>query len=306
MRITNGMMQRSALAQLQTGMQQVSKAQDRVSSGLKIQRPSDDPAGASAAMDTRSSLRALEQYQRNVDGALSRLSAEEGTLSQLGDVITRAKELGLSQMNSSASPETRAYTKIELDGLLDHAISLANTSYKGEYLFGGQWPDQKPFDPEQTGTAPSFVSIDDDTGAPRAPAGVPATEIGAGRYLQASHDGEQVFLDTGVLQALKDLSDALASADPIAEIGSAVSKLDSSFQGVQTLLGDVGGRTNQLELTRSNLDAFDINLQTLKSDIEEADLEVAISDLVSRQTAFQAAMLATSRVMGLTLADYLR
>ena len=44
----------------------------------------------------------------------------------------------------------------------------------------------------------------------------------------------------------------------------------------------------------------------LKSDVEEVDVEEAVTELVSRQTAYQAAMLATSRVMGLTLADYLR
>jgi flagellar hook-associated protein 3 FlgL len=59
-------------------------------------------------------------------------------------------------------------------------------------------------------------------------------------------------------------------------------------------------------VTSANLDAFDVNLKTLKSGLEDVDMEQAVTELVSRQSAYQAAMLATSRVMGLTLADYLK
>jgi flagellar hook-associated protein 3 FlgL len=75
---------------------------------------------------------------------------------------------------------------------------------------------------------------------------------------------------------------------------------------VQVLLGDVGARMQQLEVTTANIDALDGQMRALKSQIEEADIEQTVTELVSRQTAYQAAMLATSRVMGLNLADYLR
>jgi len=75
---------------------------------------------------------------------------------------------------------------------------------------------------------------------------------------------------------------------------------------VQNLIGDAGARSNHLRLATSNLEALEINLRTFKSDLEEVDLEKAITDLVGRQTAYQAAMMATSRVMGMTMMDYLR
>jgi flagellar hook-associated protein 3 FlgL len=74
---------------------------------------------------------------------------------------------------------------------------------------------------------------------------------------------------------------------------------------MQNLIGDVGARSSQLEVTSSNLTALDTQLRTFKSVLEDADMEKAITELVSRQNTYQAAMLATSRVMGLNLANYL-
>jgi flagellar hook-associated protein 3 FlgL len=110
-----------------------------------------------------------------------------------------------------------------------------------------------------------------------------------------------------VIAALKELSDALANTStPQSAIQTSLGSIDSAFDNLQVLIGENGARVNQLDVTSANLAAFSINLKTLKSDVEEVDIEQAVTELVSRQTAYQAAMLATSRVMGLTLADYLR
>jgi flagellar hook-associated protein 3 FlgL len=307
MRITNNIIQSNVLANLQTNLRRVAEAQDQASSGLRIRKPSDDPAGAARAIQTRGSIRALDQYQRNIAMANSRAASEETALGQLGDLLTRAKELGMSQGSASADGPTRAITKAEVDQLLQAAIQLGNTRFGDEYLFGGQNADRAPFDAGQTGTTPAYVSLDPATGLPGDPSGVNQTEISAGRYMQATHDGKQVFLDSGVFQALRGLSDALADTEsPQAKIQASLGDLDEAFDQVQTLIGENGARVNQLDVTSANLDAFAINLKTLKSDVEEVDVEEAVTELVSRQTAYQAAMLATSRVMGLTLADYLR
>jgi flagellar hook-associated protein 3 FlgL len=307
MRITNNILQSNVLANLQTNLRRVAESQDKVSSGLRIRKASDDPAGAARAIQTRGSIRALDQYQRNIAMANSRATSEETALSQLGDLLTRAKELGMSQGSATSDATTRAATKAEVDQLLQTAIQLGNTKFGDEYLFGGQNADRAPFDPAQTTQSPPYVSLDPVTGLPGDPSGVNQTEISAGRYMQATHDGKQVFLDSGLLQALKGLSDALAdTASPQTKVQASLGDLDTAFTQVQTLIGENGARVNQLDVTSANLDAFATNLKTLKSDVEEVDVEEAVTELVSRQTAYQAAMLATSRVMGLTLADYLR
>ena len=82
--------------------------------------------------------------------------------------------------------------------------------------------------------------------------------------------------------------------------------LDAAFDSLQTLVGEIGAKGKTLESTQSNLDAYKTNLRTFKSTLEDVDLEQAVTYLTTRQMAYQAAMLATTKVMGLTLTDYLR
>jgi flagellar hook-associated protein 3 FlgL len=221
------------------------------------------------------------------------MDAEELTLDQVAGVLSRAKELGLSQASSPADAQTRLITKPEVDQLLKAAVSLGNTQHVGEFLFGG---DQSMTAPFQGTTAPY-------SSAP--PTGTRRAEISTAMYVKTNHNGTEVFLDTGTLAALEELSTALGANDPAA-IQTSLLSIDRAMQGIQTLQGDVGAQRSQLEMTSANLTALDTTLSTFKSTLEDEDVQKAITELVGRQTAYQAAMLATSRVIGLNLADYLR
>lgn len=299
MRITNNTLQRDALNRMQQSMRELSVAHRRATSGLRLERASDDPGTVATAMQTRSELRALTQYRTNVKNATSRVTSEETVLDQLTTALTRARELAVQQGTDTGNGETRATAKAELDEILRHIVTLGNTQLGGSYLFGGSDARNPPIteDPDNPGNF--LVS----------PAAAPAlkVEVSAGEYVQPTQDADSIFGAAGadVLGALTQLRDALASGDSAA-IRATTKPLEDSFQGIQTRLAETGARTNYLQVTLSNLDALDVNLQTFRSDLEEVDLEKAVTELVSKQTAYQAAMMVTSRVIGMTLADYLR
>ncbi len=75
---------------------------------------------------------------------------------------------------------------------------------------------------------------------------------------------------------------------------------------MQDVLGETGARSRQLEMAGANVDTLETSLRTLRADLGEVDMEQAISQLISRQTAYQAALMSTSRLMSTTLTDYLR
>jgi flagellar hook-associated protein 3 FlgL len=299
MRITNNMIQRDSLARLQSTIRDVASAQQQVSGGLRIVRPSDDPASASEAMRAGGGLRVLQQYRRNIESASSRAAAEEGVLDRLTEALDRAKVLGVQEGSGTANAQTRRVAKAEVDQLLANAVSFGNTEFAGGYLFGGDVVDKPPFQ------SPVYSATTPPTLAAPGPRGAAQTEIAAGQYVAATHDGTQVFLDTGAILALQRLSEALGSDDET-KIRQSLVDLDSAFSNVQTILGETGARVNQLQVASANLDALETNLTTFKSGLEEVDMEKAMTELVGRQTAYQAAMMATSRVLGMNLADYLR
>lgn len=295
MRITNNIIQRNALASLQANARGLATAQQRVSTGIRIERASDDPTASSAIMGSQSSLRSVDQYRRNIDSARSYTLAEEVSLEGLTNVLDRARELATSSSSATADAGAREAALIEVRQLYQHAIQIANTQLGDRYIFGGVNADTAPVD--STGALAAGV---DPVGATQ-----PSVQIGRELRLRSTHNAGEVFIDSGVLQGLDDLSTALASGDASA-IAQAGDALRDGSQAVQNLLGELGAWTNQLDVTSANLDALETNLQTIKSDLQEVDLEEAMIDLIGRQTAYQSAMLATSRVMGMTLADYLR
>ena len=301
MRITNNIMTRTQFDGLAAAMAAMNDAQARVTSGKRLQSASDDPAAAMQVMTSDSSLRALDQYRTNVQRASSRVSIEDSVLQKIGDLLTRAKELGVSQTGTTATSQTRAVANAEVQQLFQEIISLGNTKFGNEYMFGGDQSQTKPFDWTGAGATLDYTST--------TPTGSRNVAISDGQTMSVALDGSQLLLGTGVLDAMKALSAALDPASTTygsQGIGTAMQNLDAAFDSVQTLVGTVGAKGKQIDSTQANLDAFKTNLTTFKSNLEDVDIEQAVTELTNRQVAYQAAMLATTKVMGLTLTDYLR
>jgi len=301
MRITNSIISRAQIAAIANSMANLDRAQTRVTTGKKLLAASDDPTAAMQIMTSDTSLRALDQYRTNVARATSRIGLEDSVLQQIGDLLTRAKELGAQQIGSTADQSTRAVANSELQQVFREIVQLGNTKFGNEYMFGGDQSQTVPFTWTGSGATLDYTTTN--------PAGTRSIEINDGQTMAVAMDGSQLLLDTGILDAVRALSRALDPASTTygtAGIGSAMNDIDTAFDAVQTLVGDVGAKGKQLDTTQTNLDAFKANLQTFKSDLSEVDIEQAVTELTQRQVAYQAAMLATSKVMGLTLTDYLR
>lgn len=281
------------LAGIQTNLDAIDRAQTQVSSGKRLTAASDDPAAANNIMSADSLLRALDTYKTNVQRASDRVATEDTTLQQVGDLLVRAQEIAVQQGSSTATAQTRAGAKAEVQGLLESAVQLGNTKFGNEFLFGGDTSTTTPF------------SVSGMTYTTTNPSGGRTIAIDSGETMNISHDGTQVFVSTGVLSAIKQLGDALTNNDQSA-VQTSLSSLQSVFANVQGIVGDVGARGNQLSMTSSAIDAQKNTLTTAKSNIEDVDSATAITELTTRQTAYQAALLAVSKSTGLTLADYLK
>lgn len=300
MRVTNFSISDSAVLNLSTLRGQVDAAQQQVSSGKRFTEASDDPAAAHGVMQNQSQLRAVTQYQRNVGLATSRATLEESALNQLGDILTRARELGIAQATGTASASTRSAAGTEINQLLAQAVNLGNSKDGADYLFGGTTSSTAPYTIDTTGASATFTVSGQ-------PTGVRAVQIGSGQQLTPTHDGATVFgtSSAGPLKTLQDMAAALASND-VPRLQSLIGEANTAFDKVQSQLGEVGARASQLQLADSNLTSLSQQLQASTSTLQDVDVEAAITMLTSRQTAYQAAMAATSRILNLSLTDYLK
>jgi flagellar hook-associated protein 3 FlgL len=290
MRITNSILHRTALGGVTRGLSNLEEATRKVTSGLRVERPSDDPVATSGIMRSSSGLRAIDQYLRNLSTAESRLAVEDDVLNQLGNVLSRARELGVGQGTDTATTQTRLSARVEVNGLIETVRALGNSRLGEAWVFGGDEAHRPPFSEDP------LVPL---------PGGEGAVEIAAGQTVQTAHSAQTIFADTGALDALARLAGALEQ-DSRPAIAEALVDLEAAFSSVQQLVGEVGGRLNRVDVARENLTALDTSLRTHRSDLQDIELEEAMSDLVRQQVAYQTALASNARILSLNLTDYLR
>ena len=137
-RITQRLMVERSMTALQTGMGRLGRAQEQLSTGRLINRPSDSPTGANAAMRLREELAAGNQYARNASDGLSWLGRADSTLTSMLDGVRRSRDLMLQGASTgSTGTDARRALAAEVTQIRESLLSLANTEHLGRPLFGG-------------------------------------------------------------------------------------------------------------------------------------------------------------------------
>ena len=302
MRVTNSIITRNSQSRLQANLQGLDRIREDISSGIRLRKMSDDPTSGGELVRVGSSMRALSQFKRNVDSGIARATAEESVLDQLTNALTRGIELGIAQASATANPQSRLIVKAEVDQLINFSANLGNTRIGDEYLFGGNRAGEAPFaTPAPVTGSFSRLTL---AGNPVNPSGNISLEIGDNTFVTPTHNGTQVFIDTDALDALRALSTALGNNDPTA-IQAAADRITTANSNVQSLIGTQGARINELDTASVSHNLMELNLKAFRSDLRDTEIDKAMVELVGRQTLYQAAMSATSRILGLSLANYL-
>ncbi|MDF1605951.1 flagellar hook-associated protein FlgL [Nocardioides sp. YIM 152315] len=299
-RVTQNMLSRQSFNGMQTAMSRVATAQEQLTTGRLINRPSDDPTGATTAMRLRSSLASQQQYIRNADSAVGWLDQTDGTLSTIGDQITRARDIALQGANTGAmGPEARLALATEVDQIREGLISSANTQYLDRPIFGGITGGAKAYDANGVLADPTAVN-------PPVGGGVHRT-IADDVRVRIDVTGPEVFGDSpdSTFDHLAALSTALKAGDE-AGITTAITNLKADADRITNIQSEIGARTVRVERARDVATDATLTLTNALSEVENVDLAKATVDLGLQEVAYQAALGATARVLQPSLLDFLR
>src|SRR5436190_19732323 len=132
-RITSGMVTRSVLADLNRAGSHLASTQRKMSSGREITKPSDDPYGASRAMELRGDIEGSRQYQRNVADAQAWAGVTDIALGKIGDVLGRVRELTVQGGSETNGQVAKNAIAAELDQLIESVKQEAHATYRGHY-----------------------------------------------------------------------------------------------------------------------------------------------------------------------------
>ncbi|MBN1628118.1 MAG: flagellar hook-associated protein FlgL [Deltaproteobacteria bacterium] len=283
---------------LQSTYSDMYNAQEVVSTSKRINKLSDDPVGLVSVLDLRSSISNVEQLGRNVSMGKTWLTASESALTQVNDILTDVKVLTVQMSSANTGASERANAAVVVDEYLDEIISLANSQSGGRYLFAGTNTDSAPFQLNETTGEVDYNGNTTDF----------SIKIGSGSNIAVGRVGSEIFGEgwdeSNIFKTLVDLKGYLEAND-ISGIQDAMGNLDGHMTKINAEISGIGGKTVRMEVKENIIADLKLTYTDRKSQIEDADLAEATIELNAMQLAYNAALTSASKVMQLSLVDYI-
>ncbi len=266
MRVTNNMISDRMVFNMQRSISRFLTLQGQLSTGKRINKPSDDPIGIQRDLIYRTELNKNEQYQENISQAQTWLMSYDSILNDAKNLITNAKDIAISMANGTYDDSARVGAATEVDSMFERLIQLANSELEGKFTFSGYRTDEKAFEASANG-----VVYKGDTGKMEyqiePSSRVTVNLIGSDTFLkQLMILGENADLNVGVT-ANTLLSD-LHAGDGIDQATGTFTITDENLGIVSTI--DISGATtlqDVLDTINNQLAADGItNLQAVLGD----------------------------------------
>ena len=285
---------------------------EQMSTGKRVNRPSDDPIAASQAVVVSQSQAQNSQYTLARSFATQKVSLEENVLGQVTTALQSAQEKIVYAGNGTLSDNDRNSLATDLQGIRDQLLNLANsTDGNGRYIFAGYKTDAAAFDQTTGDYVGGSTPI--------------SQQVDSARTMQISHTGSDVFgsftsnaapepdgstpeknmfkiLDNVIAALKKPVEGDQDKADQMTlDIDKANRGLRNSLDNVLTVRADLGTKLTEL----SSLDSLGsdraLGLTQQMSDLVDVDWNSAISSYVMQQAALQASYKAFSDMQGMSL-----
>jgi flagellar hook-associated protein 3 FlgL len=183
MRITNQIQQSNALQNIFKITEDLFAANQRIATGKRINKPSDDPFGIQDTLTLRSSIAQIQQFGRNIDNNRLFLNSADSSLESVNLGITRALELAQSSLGPTSDAQTRSIVSVEIQSILDQAIQQANTQVKGQFIFGGTDVLSAPYQGNGSGLGATYSGNSDTL----------EVEVGSNLTIPITRPGSEVF-----------------------------------------------------------------------------------------------------------------
>jgi len=230
------------------------KSMEKLSSGLRINRASDDAAGLAISEGLKSDIRALQQATRNAADGVSMVQTAEGALDEVSNILLRMRELTEQSLNGTVSDTERGYLDAEYTALQSEIDRIAQSAeFNGVHLLdgtGGSVAIQVGI----TSNAYDSIAVD----------------------LSQSRDSGSLSLATGIGTA----ADATAAMAEILAASDTVSSARAGFGAIQ----------NRLETSIRNINNTAENLSAANSRIRDVDVAAETANMTSQQILQQSAV----------------
>jgi len=268
------------------------RAQQVATTGKRIQRPSDDPFGASLGITLHRLLEESEQYRRNLTTARNFLSITEVALDNLNSLITQTKSLAVQAASDTQTADGRLAIARQIRQIMHQVYSIgSDTTYGDRFIFGGL----------QT-TSPPFL-LAGDTLTYRGDTGRLEVEVSPAVTMTVNVPGHPLI--TGIFDAIATVARLVEMSDIERLSREGLQELQNQLDNLLRTRAEVGSRIRQLEMIALRLEKRKVDFTELLSSIEDADIVEAFTNLRMAETTYQVTLAAMARFNNLSLLNFL-
>jgi flagellar hook-associated protein 3 FlgL len=286
----------------------IKRTNDQISSGLKVNAPSDAPDQISDILQLYTDLGQNAQIQTNLGRIKSEVGTAETILESAIKIVDRAMTLGSQGAGTMQSAEARLILADDVQSQLEQLVSASRTIVAGRYIFSGDQNQEPAYELDLLNLnangvnrllmAPSTRLIQHASGASFT-AGKTAMEVFDARNADDSLAPDNVFA------AVNGLRTALENNDQ-AGIDASLSALRAAGDHLNIELGFYGTVQNNIDEAIDFSAQLDVRLKTELSSRRDADITAAILELEQGKTQQQAAFTARAEMPRTSLFDFLR
>ncbi len=302
------------------------------STGLKLNKPSDDPGAVRPVLTTRSQIQQSERYVETMGQASDEMAVTDSHMAHVENILVRVKEISINSINSALSDTDRATLADEIAELKNELLATANASVDGKYIFGGYQESSPPFTKNES-YDPDLYDVDNLATWPYQYNGdhnPTQLEIAPGELIETNVTGLELFMGISNENAAGgytppyqgstniDLFTVLTRAEEAIRAGN-VDNIDGAGGSIQKQIENLEIAANQNRSHRSTLgvraqrvesaiehqEDAQVDLQATLSRYQDADIIQVFNDITQKESAFEAALNITARVSQISILDYL-
>ena len=259
--------------QVPVKLRDLARTQEQISSGLRINRSSDDSSAFEAARELELLKRRFEQYEDSISSARVWLDHTQENMDNLADVFAQAYEQGVRAVNNSLQVDEREDMAQYFENLIETTVALLNSEEADEFLHAGSRTSVQPFaiDPADVtadGAGVVYYGNTAELNRQIGPGSSIRVNIPGGEVLNVDEDRDGTS-DFTATESLQNMVDALRAND-IDAIKTAIDRLQSSRDHFINKGAEIGAVINRLDLSQTQLADANITLTRHQSDLERS------------------------------------
>lgn len=323
MRVTNSMLSKSFLRDLNRNQNNLKKINNQLLSRKEISRPSDNPYKAARSMQLSSDIKAAIQYNENIKDTTNWLDTTDTALQQLEKSFQRIRVLMVSGGNAAYGSDEKKAIKDEINEKVNEIAQILNTNFDGKYIFGGTKVNSKPVAVQADGTTGNnklYYSSSDGTIIADPSTSNEMEMLASGLIVEISQGVTMKYnvssteiLEFGegankvnVMNLLTDITNSLDSEDSSEVTGNLLSQMDSAISNLLKIMSEVGAKQNRMEAAATQNEDQILNLKDVLSKTEDIDFAEKTIEATVAQTVYMASLQVSARIIQPTLLDFLR